>query len=119
MVNEFLLLVYRKYKEENGDSMDRLKFYKFSRENDSLFDGTEYQGVQKRNRSFDTLTSKLSRELDALGYVKISNLEFTLTPEGYTEALRLLHPVVYFIYRYWKWYIPIVVGVVVAILTAK
>lgn len=49
------------------------------------------------------LTFNLSKELEARHFAKIDSLVITLTPKGYDEAKRLIHPVKHFATNHWKW----------------
>lgn len=105
LLKKFLIFLYKHHIEEHGNSISSLLDGSvhvmekiFSNEHPEAVVGISDDTVKD-------LTFNLSKELEARNLALIDSLVVTLTPEGYKEAKRLLHPVKHFVTTHWKWLI--------------
>lgn len=97
LANKFLVFIYEIYTEKNGESISRLKFERF-RVDDPIFykfvtENTDIQ-ADKEQRIFLTT---LIMDLHSRGCIKKTNMLFNIEPFGVTSALKIKHPVIFFI----------------------
>jgi len=114
LINKFLIFLYQEHIESYGESLSDL-----SKGGLLLLDKTFSEKHPEAIVDIDThtikdLTYNLGKELEARNFASVDNLSIFLTPEGYNEARRILHPFRYFMANHWKWLIPVLISTIIA-----
>ncbi len=103
LLKQFIIFLYQWHVEENGESISTLRETGFSIA-DGLFASEKPDAVANISKEcMKDLTFNLAKEAAARDFVEIENLIFFLTPNGFKEAKRLLHPIRTFMNIHWKW----------------
>ncbi len=116
LVHKLLIFIYETYREKNGDSISRLKFERY-RVDDPLFISLVRDACEdSAATNADSLLYAMLSDLHDMGYIKLQNMQFKLLQPGVYEAIRLKRPILFFLIKHWKWYIPIIIGVAITML---
>jgi hypothetical protein len=95
--------LYKRHLKQHGESIANLPFSRFKIMDDTLLEELPNLIEHQEDGSFKRLTHTLLRELKTKGFAEGANMEYNLTPEGYLEAARLMHPYMHFVKNHWKW----------------